>query len=87
MPDEETESYRVEQGKPPRTDPRDRQGEVPLAFSTVPRLRNSTADVSPAPRRRKAPLGRVSVPRFSHTALLASAPQLPTAVPVLTWVV
>ena len=34
MRDDETESYRQEQGKPVRTDPRDRQAEVPIAFST-----------------------------------------------------
>lgn len=28
----ETESYRVEQGRSPREDPRDRMGDVPLAF-------------------------------------------------------
>ena len=30
--DTETESYRVEQGKASREDPRDRMGDVPLAF-------------------------------------------------------
>jgi hypothetical protein len=34
MRDDETESYREEQGKPPRADPRERQAEVPLAFSS-----------------------------------------------------
>lgn len=32
--DTETESYRVEQGKAPREDPRDRMGDVPLAFGS-----------------------------------------------------
>ena len=32
--DTETESYRVEQGKPAREDPRDRMGDVPLAFGS-----------------------------------------------------
>jgi len=40
MPDDETESYRVEQGRPPRPDPRDRQADVPLAFSTGGVLRS-----------------------------------------------
>jgi hypothetical protein len=34
MRDDETESLRVEQGKAPRPDPRDRQGDLPLAFSS-----------------------------------------------------
>ena len=32
--DTETESYRLERGKPPRGDPRDRMGDVPLAFGS-----------------------------------------------------
>ena len=32
--DAETESYRAEQGKAPREDPRDRMGDVPLAFGS-----------------------------------------------------
>jgi len=34
MRDEDTESYRLEQGRPPRPDPRERQAAVPIAFSS-----------------------------------------------------
>ena len=44
MPDDETESYRVEQGRPARPDPRDRQVDVPLAFSTGGVLRSGADD-------------------------------------------
>jgi hypothetical protein len=44
MRDDETESYREEQGKTPRPDPRERQGEVPIAFSTGGVLRSGADD-------------------------------------------
>ena len=34
MRDDDTESHRLEQGRPPRPDPRERQAAVPIAFST-----------------------------------------------------
>ena len=49
MPDDETESYRVEQGRPPRPDPRDRQADVPLAFSTGGVLRSGADERSDVP--------------------------------------
>ena len=44
MRDDETESYRQEQGKPARADPRDRQAEVPIAFSTGGMLASGADD-------------------------------------------
>ena len=49
MPDDETESYRVEQGRPPRPDPRDRQADVPLAFSTGGVLRSGADERADVP--------------------------------------
>ena len=34
MRDDETESYRAEQGKPPHPDPREHLGDVPIVFSS-----------------------------------------------------
>ena len=34
MRDDDGESYRLEQGRPPRPDPQERQAAVPIAFST-----------------------------------------------------
>jgi hypothetical protein len=34
MRDDETESHREEQGKPPRADPREHMGDVPIVFSS-----------------------------------------------------
>ena len=34
MRDDDTESYRLEQGRTPRPDPRERQAAAPIAFST-----------------------------------------------------
>ena len=47
MRDDDGESYRLEQGRPPRPDPQERQAAVPIAFSTGGVLSSGADDARP----------------------------------------